>query len=97
MRVWRVADSLHRERRALAIAVRELRARKSLRQEEVCGIAGLGRNYLTMLESGRTNPSFEAMVRVARGLGVSFTDLAQVYEERLNDSGASPAVSPSVA
>jgi transcriptional regulator with XRE-family HTH domain len=87
-----VADSLHRERRALAIAVRELRVRKSLRQEEVCGTAGLGRNYLTMLESGRTNPSFEAMVRVARGLGVSFTELARVYEERLDESGASPSV-----
>lgn len=66
--------------------MRELRVRKSLKQEEVCEASGLGRNYLTTLESGRTNPSFEAMVRVARGLGVSFTELAQVYEERLDDA-----------
>lgn len=78
-------NSLHRERRALAIAVRELRARKSLKQEEVGEAAGLGRNYLTTLESGRMNPSFEAMVRIARGLGVSFTQLAEVYEQRLED------------
>jgi transcriptional regulator with XRE-family HTH domain len=84
-----MADPLHRERRALAIAVRELRARKSLRQEEVCAVAGLGRNYLTMLESGRTNPSFEALVRVARGLDVSLTELTQVYEQRLGESGTS--------
>jgi transcriptional regulator with XRE-family HTH domain len=83
-----VAEGLHRERRALAIAVRELRVRKSLKQEEVCEAAGLGRNYLTTLESGRTNPSFEAMVRVARGLGVSFTELMRVYEERLLEAGA---------
>jgi len=70
----------------LAIAVRELRVRKSLKQEEVCEASGLGRNYLTTLESGRTNPSFEAMVRVARGLGVSFTELARVYEERLEEA-----------
>jgi transcriptional regulator with XRE-family HTH domain len=82
-----VADGLHRERRALAIAVRELRVRKSLKQEEVCEAAGLGRNYLTTLESGRTNPSFEAMVRVARGLDVSFAELARVYEERLDEAG----------
>ena len=80
-----VADSLGRERRALAIAVRELRVRRSLKQEEVCAAADLGRNYLTTLESGRTNPSFEALVRVARGLGVSFTELVRVYEERLED------------
>lgn len=80
-----VADHLGRERRALAIAVRELRVRRSLKQEEVCAAADLGRNYLTTLESGRTNPSFEALVRVARGLGVSFTELVRVYEERLED------------
>lgn len=86
-----MADGLHRERRALAIAVRELRVRKSLKQEEVCEASGLGRNYITTLESGRTNPSFDAMVRVARGLGVSFTDLARVYEERLEETGVPPA------
>lgn len=86
-----MADGLHRERRALAIAVRELRVRRSLKQEEVCEASGLGRNYLTTLESGRTNPSFDAMVRVARGLGVSFTDLARVYEERLEETGLPPA------
>lgn len=80
-----MADPLGRERRALAIAVRELRVRRSLKQEEVCAAADLGRNYLTTLESGRTNPSFEALVRVARGLGVSFTELVRVYEERLGD------------
>jgi transcriptional regulator with XRE-family HTH domain len=85
-----VAESLHRERRALAIAVRELRVRKSLKQEEVCEAAGLGRNYLTTLESGRMNPSFEAMVRVARGLGVSLVQLIRVYEERLDDAGGPP-------
>jgi transcriptional regulator with XRE-family HTH domain len=74
----------------LAIAVRELRVRKSLKQEEVCESSGLGRNYLTTLESGRTNPSFEAMVRVARGLGVSFTELARVFEERLDEASAPP-------
>lgn len=74
----------------MAIAVRELRVRRSLKQEEVCEAAGLGRNYLTTLESGRTNPSFEAMVRVARGLGVPFADLARVYEERLEEAGVPP-------
>lgn len=85
-----MADGLHRERRALAIAVRELRVRKSLKQEEVCEASGLGRNYLTTLESGRTNPSFEAMVRVARGLGVSFVELARVFEERLEEAASPP-------
>lgn len=80
-----MADPLHRERRALAIAVRELRARRALKQEEVGEAAGLGRNYLTTLESGRTNPSFDALVRLSHGLGVPLSELVRVYEERLND------------
>ena len=80
-----MADPLHRERRALAIAVRELRARKALKQEEVGEAAGLGRNYLTTLESGRTNPSFEALVRLSDGLGVTLGELIATYEQRLDD------------
>jgi transcriptional regulator with XRE-family HTH domain len=76
---------MHRERRALALAVRQLRASRALKQEEVGEAAGLGRNYLTTLESGRTNPSFEALVRLSRGLGVTFAELARTYEERLKD------------
>lgn len=80
-----MADPLHRERRALATAVRELRARKALKQEEVGEAAGLGRNYLTTLEAGRTNPSFEGLVRLSRGLGISLGELIALYEERLED------------
>jgi len=69
----------------MATAVRELRARKALKQEEVAEAAGLGRNFLTTLETGRSNPSFEALVRLSRGLGVSFAELARTYEERLDD------------
>lgn len=80
-----MAEPLHRERRALAIAVRELRARRALKQEELGEAAGLGRNYVTTLENGRTNPSFDALVRIAQGLGIPFSELTRVYEERLRD------------
>lgn len=80
-----MAAPLHRERRALAMAVRELRARKALRQEEVLDVAGLGRNYLTTLESGRFNPSFDALVRIANGLDVPLSEVVLLYEQRLED------------
>ncbi|MDO8210721.1 helix-turn-helix domain-containing protein [Conexibacter sp. CPCC 206217] len=80
-----MTDPLSRERRALAVAVRELRVRRSLKQEEVGEAAGLGRNYLTTLENGRTNPSFDALVRLSRGLGVPLSELVRTYEERLRD------------
>jgi transcriptional regulator with XRE-family HTH domain len=70
----------------MATAVRELRARRALKQEEVADAAGLGRNYLTTLERGRMNPSFEALVRIARALDVSFSELTALYEDRLRES-----------
>nr|WP_221243109.1 helix-turn-helix transcriptional regulator [Conexibacter arvalis] len=72
--------------RALATAVRELRARKALKQEEVGAAAGLSRNYMTSLESGRMNPSFTALVHVSRALDVPLSELVSMYEERLSDA-----------
>ncbi|MDO8185159.1 helix-turn-helix transcriptional regulator [Conexibacter sp. JD483] len=80
-----MADSLHQERRALAIAVRELRARKTLKQEEVAEAADLGRNYMTTLEGGRGNPTFVALVRLSRALGIPLSELIATYEQRLED------------
>jgi len=86
VRVSVVPETLIRERRAMATAVRELRARRAMKQEEVADAAGLGRNYLTTLERGRMNPSFEALVCIARALGVEFSELARLYEDRLHES-----------
>ncbi|HEX6620400.1 MAG TPA: helix-turn-helix transcriptional regulator, partial [Solirubrobacteraceae bacterium] len=54
---------------AFARAVREIRVRRGLRQEDVQATAGLGRNYMTTREGGRVNPSLEAIIALARGLG----------------------------
>lgn len=74
-----------RERRALALAVKELRARRGLTQEEVANAAGVSRGYLGELEQGRRRPSFEGVVRVARGLDVELRELIDTYDARLRE------------
>ena len=74
-----------RERRALATAVKEIRARRGLTQEQVATAAGVSRGYLGELEQGRRRPSFEGIVRVARALDVELVELIQTYEARLRD------------
>lgn len=74
-----------KERRALARAVRELRARQGMSQEAVAEAAGLGRGFVSELESGRRRASFESVARVARALDVPLTELIRVYEDRLRD------------
>jgi transcriptional regulator with XRE-family HTH domain len=80
-----VPPQMPKERRALAVAVRELRARQAMSQEAVSDAAGLGRGFVTELESGRRRVSFEAVVAVSRGLGVPLGEVVKVFEERLRD------------
>lgn len=81
-----MSDPLPRERRALALAVKELRARKGLTQEEVAHAAGVSRGYLGELEQGRRRASFEGVVRVARAMDVELRELIDTYEARLRES-----------
>jgi transcriptional regulator with XRE-family HTH domain len=74
-----------RESRALAAAVRELRARKHVTQEGLALQAGLGINYVSRLERGLHRPSFEAVARIAATLGVPLPELAGLYEARLRE------------
>lgn len=80
-----VAAPLPREQRALATAVRVLRARTAQTQAEVLDAAGLSRNFLTKLEHGKGNPNFGSLIRLANALDVSFTELARTYDDQLED------------
>ncbi len=55
--------------------LQRLRAERSLTQEQLAVKAGLARVYLTKLESGQHDPSLSTLVRLARALRVSVTDL----------------------
>lgn len=80
-----MAPPLPRERRALAAAVRELRARRKISQEELSQAAGLGRGFVGELETGRRRVSFESVVLLARALDVRPAELVALFEDRLDD------------
>lgn len=80
-----VAEPMPRERRALARTIKELRARMDMTQEEVSAEAGLGRGYVSELETGRRRASFESVVRIARALDVPLSELVAIFEARLSD------------
>jgi len=55
--------------------LQRLRARRGLTQEQLAVTAGLSRTYLTRLELGQHDPSLGTLVRLAKALRVSVTDL----------------------
>jgi transcriptional regulator with XRE-family HTH domain len=68
------------ERRALAVAVRELRARERMSQESVSVDAGLGRGFVSELETGRRRVSFEALVSIADVLGLTMQEVGEAFD-----------------
>ena len=85
------------ELRALAAAVREIRARQQLSQERVAGRGGVGRKYVGQIERGEIVPSFAALVAIANGIDVPLSELIRVYEERLRAQAAAAADAPAPA
>lgn len=71
------------ELRALAAAIREIRARQQLSQEGVAAAGGVGRKYVGQIERAEITPSFAALIGIARGLEVPLSEIVRVYEERL--------------
>jgi ribosome-binding protein aMBF1 (putative translation factor) len=68
------------ELRALGAAVRELRARRGLSQEQL-GVRGrLHRNYVGGIERGELNITFRVLLKIARGLNVPLSELIEMYE-----------------
>jgi len=78
-----VAEVSPKVRRALAVAIRELRARRGLTQEHLSDVAGRSRGFVSELESGRRGASFEGVVALAQALDVPMEELGRVFDARL--------------
>ena len=57
--------------------IRKLREDAGFSQEGFALDAGLDRTYIGGVERGERNPSFEILLRIARRLDVSLTDLVR--------------------
>ncbi len=97
-RVWRVVAfpwSRREDLKALGGAVRELRARRYISQERLGELAGTHRNHVGGLERGEQNITFRMLVQLSRGLGVTLSELAVMYERnRMRQLGILPPPLP---
>ena len=71
------------EHRALGRAVREVRARRCISQEELGFRAGLHRNYIGAIERGEINATFRTLLAVVKGLNLRLVVLVALYERNL--------------
>ena len=65
----------------LGRAIRQLRTERGLSQEEIGLRAEIHPTWISHLESGRNNPAWGSVRRIAAALGVRLSDLAALAEE----------------
>jgi transcriptional regulator with XRE-family HTH domain len=65
----------------LGQAVKAVRRGAGLTQEDVSRASGLHPTYISDIERGVRNPGWDAVTRLAGGIGVSLVDIVQQYEK----------------
>lgn len=70
---------------ALGAAIRQLRAKRGVTQEDLAHDAGITTGTLSLIERGQSNPTWGTVRSIARALGVSMSELAKVAHKLEND------------
>lgn len=68
-------DALPSQR--LAVLLRTLRTERHLSQEELAERAGLHRNFVSLIERGKSQPTVDNLFRLADALEISAVELIQ--------------------
>jgi transcriptional regulator with XRE-family HTH domain len=69
----------------LGRAIKKLRTEQGLSQEEVGLRAEIHPTWISHIESGRNNPAWGSVRRIAAALGVKLSELAALAEELDDD------------
>jgi transcriptional regulator with XRE-family HTH domain len=67
---------------AIGAAVRLLRKKRGISQEDLAEAAGLHRTYVGMIERGEKNITVLSATRVAKALGVSLSAIIRASEAK---------------
>jgi XRE family transcriptional regulator, regulator of sulfur utilization len=62
---------------ALGAAIRALRNERDLKQLDVAEDAGITVAHLSKIETGKVNPTWGTVERIAKALGTTIADVAQ--------------------
>ncbi|HET7507383.1 MAG TPA: helix-turn-helix transcriptional regulator [Solirubrobacterales bacterium] len=74
----------------LAKAIRQLRRERQLSQEALGLTADIHPTWISHMESGRVNPTWGNVRRIAQGLRVPLSDLAALAEDLELQQGTAP-------
>jgi transcriptional regulator with XRE-family HTH domain len=67
---------------ALGDAIRELRKKRKVTQEDLAHDAGVTVGTLSLIERGKSNPAWGTVKRIAKALDTTMGDLAKQVDKR---------------
>lgn len=66
---------------ALGAAIRQLRDKRGVTQEDLAHDAGVTTGTLSLIERGKSNPAWGTVKSISAALGVSVADVAKLAEK----------------
>lgn len=69
--------------RKVALKIKFERMKKNLSQEELALSAGLSRNSIWKIETGKVSPTIETLDKIARALEIDFSTLTDISKVEL--------------
>jgi DNA-binding XRE family transcriptional regulator len=66
---------------ALGAAIRQLRDKRGVTQEDLAHDAGVTTGTLSLIERGKSNPAWGTVKSITAALGVSVADVAKLAEK----------------
>ncbi|HEY1688033.1 MAG TPA: helix-turn-helix transcriptional regulator [Solirubrobacteraceae bacterium] len=76
---------------ALGLAVAACRKQLGLTQEQLANDSGIHQRYLSNVETGKRNPSYASLRRLAAALGLDASQLVAHAEQIERDGSTDPA------
>jgi transcriptional regulator with XRE-family HTH domain len=76
--------------KALGQRVRELRAKQGYSQEGFADRCEVHRTFMGTIERGESNLSFQNLVKIARGLGITLSQLLSSIEKKAEGLARNP-------
>lgn len=73
-------SSRSKEHDALGRAVRETRKKRGLTQEQASKASGIGPTYISDIERGVRNPSYEMLIELAKALKTPLSEIVKRAE-----------------
>lgn len=69
---------------AVGAALREVRTKVGISQENLAYESGVDRTYISLIERGKRSPTFKIVSQVCRTLDISLSDFSACVEKHLD-------------